>query len=252
VPDKERGTAGAETARRALRLLEIVTAAGAPADLNGVVDASGLSRPTAYRLLRVLAEEGWLQRAGRSGWRTGSRLHRLARTATPPVDPVSAVGPVLARLAEATGETACLHLLDGDTALLAAGTESAAHALRRAAAIGERTPLIRGAAGIAILAALDEPARRRLLAGSTPEAHAALGDRLVQTARRGWAESSGENHPGVAGIAAAITAGTGGPVVGSISVAGPAHRWDAAARHRDAGVLTAACAEATRRLQGAP
>jgi IclR family transcriptional regulator, acetate operon repressor len=240
--------AGAETARRALRLTEIVTTAGEPVDLATVVDASGLSKPTAYRLLRVLAEEGWLDRVGRSSWRPGTRLHRLARAGATSLDPVDVARPVLHKLADATSETACLHLLDGDAALLAAGQESSAHALRRVAAIGERTPLTRGAAGIAILAQLGHASQDRLLATLTPNSRSKLRKRLTETSRRGWSESMGENHPGVAGIAAAINAGPGGPVVGSISLAGPADRWNQAARNKAVRFLTSACEEATRRL----
>jgi DNA-binding IclR family transcriptional regulator len=241
-------TAGGETARRALRLLEIVTTAGGPVDLNAVVDTSGLSRPTAYRLLRVLGEEGWLERVGRSDWRPGSRLRRLAHVGATSIDPVEVVQPILLKLADATGETACLHLLEGDDVLLAAGEESSAHALRRVAAIGERTPLTRGAAGIAILSKLDTAAQDRLLAGLAPNARPKVRKRIAQTAGRGWSESSGENHPGVAGIAAPISAGPAGRVIGSISVAGPANRWNEAARHQAVGLLTSACHEATRHL----
>jgi DNA-binding IclR family transcriptional regulator len=241
-------TAGAETARRALRLVEIVTIAPDPVDLGAVVESSGLSRPTAYRLLRVLGEEGWLERVGRSEWRPGNRLRRLARARATTLDPVEVIQPVLRRLADGTGETASLHLLDSDTALLVAGAESSAHALRRVTAIGERTPLTRGSAGIAILAHLDTASQDRLLAGLSPTTRPKLRKRLVQTAQRGWSESSGENHPGVAGIAAAISAGPDGPVIGSISLAGPANRWNEAARHGAAGLLTAACHEASRQL----
>jgi DNA-binding IclR family transcriptional regulator len=158
------------------------------------------------------------------------------------------VQPVLQDLAAATGETACLHLVDGDAALLAAGVESAAHVLRRVAATGERTPLTRGCAGIAILAHLDTAAQERLVAGLAPKARSTLRKRLTVIARRGWSDSVGENHPGVAGIAAAIRAGSDGPVIGSLSVAGPANRWNDSARRRAVGTLTSACDKATRQL----
>jgi DNA-binding IclR family transcriptional regulator len=231
-----------------LRLVEIVTAAADPLDLSAVVEASGLTRPTAYRLLRVLGEEGWLERVGRSEWRPGSRLRRLAPARTTTPDPAEVVQPVLHQLADATGETACLHLLDGSTALLVAGAESSAHALRRVTAIGERTPLTRGSAGIAILAQLDPASQDRLLAKLSPTDRTKLRKRLVATAEQGWCESSGENHPGVAGIAAPISISPGGPVLGSISIAGPANRWTQAARHRATRLLTSACQEASRQL----
>jgi DNA-binding IclR family transcriptional regulator len=200
------------------------------------------------RVLLHISRQKHTRTAAGAGWRPGNRLRRLARARTTTLDPAEVVQPLLHQLGYATGETACLHLLDGGTALLVAGAESSAHALRRVTAIGERTPLTRGSAGIAILAQLETASRERLLAGLSPNARSKLRKRLAWTAERGWCESAGENHPGVAGIAAAVSAGPGGPVIGSITLAGPANRWNEAARHQAAALLTSACQEATRQL----
>jgi DNA-binding IclR family transcriptional regulator len=240
--------AGAETARRAVRLVEVIAASDSPITLDAVATSARLSRPTTYRLLRVLAEEQWLERSGRTEWRVGSRLTRLARNLVQAIDPVAVVQPSLATLAKASGETACLHLHDGDSALLATGSESENQALRRVAAVGERTPLVRGSAGIAILAHLDPAEQGRFLRSVARDERGALRRRLAETGRRGWASSVGENHPGVAGIAAPVFAGPGGDVIGSISLAGPAGRWTARARRQAATKLVQTCAEVSAEL----
>jgi DNA-binding IclR family transcriptional regulator len=240
--------AGAETARRAVRLVEVVAASDSPITLDAVATSAQLSRPTTYRLLRVLAEERWLERSGRTEWGVGSRLARLGRNLVQAIDPVTVVQPSLATLAKVSGETACLHLHDGDSALLATGSESENQALRRVAAVGERTPLVRGSAGIAILAHLDTAERGRFIDSVAPVERGALRRRLDETGRRGWASSVGENHPGVAGIAAPVFAGPGGNVIGSISLAGPAGRWTARARREAAAKLVQACAEVSAEL----
>ena len=59
--------AGAQSLRRALSVLRVVAAgreAGLP--LSEVVQATGLTRPTAHRLVNVLVEEGIVEKRARS------------------------------------------------------------------------------------------------------------------------------------------------------------------------------------------
>lgn len=245
--DEARGTAGAETARRALALVELIADAGAALDLSAVVDRSGLSRPTAYRLLRVLGEEGWLARTGRSGWSTGVRLQRLGRQLAQGPDPAQAVAPVLATVAAATGETACLHLIDGREVVLIAGSESG-HVLRRSVRVGERTPLFRGAAGTAALAFAAIDVKERVLRPLDSSTREEVERRLDTIKASGWSQSIGENHAGIAGIAAPVTAGSTGPTVGSISVAGPADRFTESARAAAVDLLLDQAGRATEAL----
>jgi IclR family acetate operon transcriptional repressor len=214
---------GAETARRALHLVELLAEQADALPLATLVSRSGLPKATAYRLLRVLQEEGWTERSRQEGYRIGPRLRNLAERINPRVDLEQLARPHLQRLAASTAETATLYVRRGTHAELTAGAESPVHALRLAPFVGERTPLNRGAAGIAILAHLPDSEQAALLGPTPPKA---LTNRLTACRRDGYALSSGENHPGVNGIAAPLTAGNAGPTLGSIAVAGPASRWD--------------------------
>lgn len=214
---------GAETARRALHLVELLAEQADALPLATLVSRSGLPKATAYRLLRVLQEEGWTERSRQEGYRIGPRLRNLAERMSPRVDLEQLARPHLQRLAASTAETATLYVRRGTHAELTAGAESPVHALRLSPFVGERTPLDRGAAGIAILAHLPDSEQAAILGPAPPKA---LTDRLTACRRDGYALSSGENHPGVNGIAAPLTAGNAGPTLGSIAVAGPASRWD--------------------------
>ena len=243
------GIEGAETARRAGRLLEIVATAGGPASLEWIGAQAGLSKSTAYRLLRALQDEGWLERTGRAGYQVGRRLIRLAAAIDPGRDLAERARPWLESLASLTSETATLAVRDGNWALVAAGAESTAYALRQAVQIGHRTPLARGCSGLAILAWLPGPEHgqiaRELAAGShIPAADVAgLDGRLRAIVRDGFVRSFEENHPGVAAVAAPVFLGTGGPVAGSLIVGGPVGRFTPDAIERAIPDLVQVCAE---------
>jgi DNA-binding IclR family transcriptional regulator len=248
------GIEGAETARRAGRLLEIVATAGRPAPLEWIGEQAGLSKSTAYRLLRALQDEGWLERAGRAGYQAGPRLIRLAAAIDPGHDITERARPWLESLASVTAETASLNVRDGNWAVTVTGAESTKHALHRAVQVGHRMPLARGCTGLAILAWLpaaeQEQAARELAAGEyISQADVdGLGRRLSTIARDGFVRSAEENHPGLAAVAAPVFMGTGGPVVGSIAVAGPVGRWTREAIDAKVPDLLRACAELSASL----
>jgi IclR family transcriptional regulator, acetate operon repressor len=220
--DGESRTEGGETARRALRLLEALAAAGPPRGLDELAETVGLTRSTAYRLLRVLQEESYVERAGAGGYRLGGRFAALAVAALPQLDVYAAARPVLTALARRSGETASLHRRAGDLGLLVLAAESEQHSVRRVAAIGEANPLSRGCSGLAILAGLPPAEQDGVLHRTVPEdERPALRTALDGIRERGYVLSHGANHPGVNGIARGLPGAAGT----SVAVSGPAERW---------------------------
>jgi IclR family transcriptional regulator, acetate operon repressor len=215
---------GAETARRALRLMEAVVTVGEPIGLAELAELVGLSRSTCYRLVRVLQDELYLERLDSGGYRVGSRLVGVAAAVLSQSSVYTAARPALRVLADAAGETATLHVRSGNRAVLVMGVESTEQALRRAATIGESTPLTRGSSGQAILAHLHKTEAGPIVARA--EDPAALRAALNDIRAAGYALSYGANHAGVHGIAAPIpsTFRAGAPV--SVAVSGPGNRWD--------------------------
>ncbi len=64
---------GADGPLRALRVLETLGGMEQPAGLAGIAAANGLTKTKAYRVLRSLQNEGYVDHVGRSGYRVGSR-----------------------------------------------------------------------------------------------------------------------------------------------------------------------------------
>jgi DNA-binding IclR family transcriptional regulator len=235
-------TEGGETARRALRLLEVVVTAQEPIGLNDLARRVGLSKSTCYRLLRVLQDELYVDRVEPGGYRVGTSLVALSATVLSQAALYQAARPALHALASASGETATLHVRSGDRAVLVLGVESTEQVLRRAATVGETTWLGRGSSGWAILAHLESAEAERIVGRS--EQPEALRSALGEVRRLGYAISFGANHPGVHGIAAPVMSSfttSSGEL--SVALSGPAERWTEDRMLQFADLLLQTCAD---------
>lgn len=215
-----RRTEGGDTARRALHLLELVSASPTPLMLDDLVRQTGFGRSMVYRLLRVLQEESFIEHAEGGGYRGGSRLYALGASALPNYDQYSAYVPMLEQLAADAGESSTLHRRVGYRAVLVIGAESKVHPLRRVWTAGELTWLSRGSAGIAILSSLPLDEIDAIVAQESPEDAVRIRRDVNRTRKQGYALSFGANHPGLHGVATTLP-GT----EMSVSVSGPGQRW---------------------------
>lgn len=84
---------------RALRVLEALAGMQQPASLPAIVLATGLSRTKAYRALRVLQDNGFIDHLGHGGYRLGSRSVALASLIGPRPALLRCAYPLLRRLA---------------------------------------------------------------------------------------------------------------------------------------------------------
>lgn len=191
-----------------------------PLALAGLVEATGISRPTAHRLATALEAHGLVRRDTGGRFALGFRLVGLGRAAAGELDVVEAARPALERLREETGESVQLYVRDGDRRVCAFALESP-HGLRTIVALGASLPLDRGSAG-------------RVL----------LGD----TGGRPWVESVGEREEGVASVSAPVH-DAGGRIVAAVSVSGPVHRTTKAPGRRYGGAVVAAAAGVEAALQ---
>lgn len=148
----------------------------------------GVHRSIAYRALQTLAGYGFV-RVGEDGlYRAGARLAALSQAYLPELR--SRAVPVMRDLSDRVGATVALFVAEGNYAVaieMVAPTTVGHHIAFRQ---GERTPLDRGAAAYALLAAQppspDEP-------------------EVVQLVRmRGYAVSHGEVEAGMHAVAAPI------------------------------------------------
>jgi IclR family transcriptional regulator, acetate operon repressor len=240
------------TALRGLQVLEALAGMRQPASLRAVAERIGLSESQAFRVLRELEREGYLDHLGRSGYRLAGRSVALATLIGPRPAMLRAIQPVIARLAHLTGEAVVLHLRSGAARVLVLGVPApSGPILDPAGVLGERSPLAVGSSGRIILAYLPSSALVDIdLAGLT-------GDQLSAIRERGYETSFGENHPGINGVSAPLLAyrednredaGQEGEALGSITIAGPAERLSEADFPRVLPMLLAACRDLGPRL----
>ena len=118
---------------RAAAVLDAVE--GGARTFTAVVEATGLARPTAHRLLRALVALGFLSQAEGRGYVPGPRLLRLAASALRELPLRDLAHPTLERLARETGESAQLYVRSNDRRLCVDAVESG-HELRTIVEVG--------------------------------------------------------------------------------------------------------------------
>jgi DNA-binding IclR family transcriptional regulator len=215
-------------------LLVLDAVAGGATSLATLTKRTGLSRATAHRLAVALEVHRLLARDADGRWRIGPKAAELAGGGTDRL--LAAAGPVLARLRDATGESAQLYRRVGDRRLCVAVAERRS-GLRDTVPIGADLPLTAGSAGQVLLAwAEDDP----LLADAAFTARI-----LAEVRRRGWAQSAAEREQGVASVSAPVR-DQAGRVLAAVSVSGPLERLGRSPGRLHAAAVLSAAGELSR------
>jgi IclR family acetate operon transcriptional repressor len=226
--------------RRALRVLEALAGMEQPASLLAIAAAVDLSKASAYRVLRTLQDEGYVDHLGRRGYRIGSRSIALASLIGPRPALLQRAHPVLAKLAATSQESAALYLRSGEHRVLVLRAEPNTDPRRHRVRVGERAPLTSGCGGRVILAHL--PAKQAAAVIETNargRRRAEIERELVTIRADGYALSFSENHRHYNGIAAALL--DDGHPLGALAIGGPDERLSESTLHRLAQPLTSAC-----------
>lgn len=206
--------------RVALILRVIAKAGGAGLSIAGIVRATGLTRPTAHRLLKALAADGILDVDEPTGrWHLGPELYVMGTVAAGRFAVEHLARPALRRLAEATGESAFLSIRRGDETVCLAREEGSFPVRSFVLYEGKRFPLGVASAGIAVLAFLPEEEAELIIADDDARVaeygptHAAgvLRERLAETRERGYSVNPGLVVEGSYGLGAAVFDPSGRP-----------------------------------------
>jgi len=195
---------------KAVALLDAVE--GGARTLHELVEATGMSRPTAHRLAAALVAHGLVRRDEELRYLPGLRLIALGQAASRSLPLARAAQRPLDELRDATGESAQLYVREGQGRRCVAVAESP-HGLRTIVPLGAVLELHRGSAGAVL-----------------------RGEPEVLSA--GFAESVGEREPGVASVSAPVYQGT--TVVAAVSVSGPVDRTSRRPAQRYATAVMAA------------
>jgi len=195
---------------RAVDVLDAVEAGAR--SFTAIAEATGLTKPTAHRIIAALQAHGFLMHVGGAGYALGPRLLDLATTALRELPLRQVARPALEQLARTTGESAQLYVRQGDRRICVDAVESD-NELRTIVRVGAALPLGRGSAGKVFLA----------WGPPSDDDVEDIRHSIATTRRRGWADSYGEREAGVASVSAPIF-GPGNHLLAAISVSGPRSR----------------------------
>lgn len=213
---------------KSVALLDVL--ATGPASLAELVEATGVSRPTAHRLARAWEHHGLVGRDDEGRFRLGARAAAWAGAAgSGPL--LDAARSVLTALRDATDESAQLYVRDGNRRICIASSERPS-GLRDTVPVGASLPLDAGSGGTVIRAFSLDPGESQ-----DPD--------LRRVVKRGWAESVAERESGVASVSAPVL--RDGRLVAVVSVSGPIERLGRTPGRRFSAPVMAAARDLERR-----
>lgn len=216
---------------RAFAILDIFEEKG---PLVGVVELSEnlkLHKSTVFRLLKVLEQHKYLERAHEDGkYKLGSKIIHLGMCALADVDVAEAGQGYLEKLVSLTGETAHLGVLRGGQIISVAVAHGSKN-LRLGVHVGGSSPPHCSALGKAILAFLSSDECQRVISNIDFSAHtahtiskkSAFLKELSRIRKNGYSIDNEEFEEGLKCIGAPVF-NYSGRVVAAISIAGPAFR----------------------------
>ena len=232
----EKGGDNVRAVDRALAVLLAFTPQDHELTVGELQKRVDLSRPTLYRLLYTLEQNGFLVAAGEpQRFRLGPSVARLAHAWTASLDLAVIAEPVMRRIWKSSGETVAIFVPQGALRRCVAEIPSL-QALSFKRGVGYTERIARGATGRAILAHLPvSDAELRTSTRDTKLDFDELRRELERTRKRGYAMSRNELIEGAVAIAAPFF-DRHGAIAGSIGIFAPATRMNertVAARARE-------------------
>ena len=216
---------------RAMIILDCFTRERAELRLGELVGLTGLHKSTLYRLLGAMRAYGLVELdESTSTYHLGLKLFELGSLAITRIGIEKHAHPILEKLAEQTGETAHLCVLDGRDVVYVAKVESR-QTLRIPSAVGQRNPAYCTGVGKVLLAHLGEERLAQYLAETTlnPFTRKTITSRrdlraaLQLIREQGYGVDDQEREEGVRCVAAPVRDHSG-RVSAAISIAGPSMR----------------------------
>ena len=251
MKSRETTGAGSKTAiqviDRMMVLIDALTASPAPASLKSLAAATRLHPSTAHRILGVMVQCGFADRADPATYCLGIRLLELGNVVRSRISVRDIALPFMRDLAAATGETVNLSIRRGDEIVYVERTTENASMMRVVQVVGARAPLHITAVG-KIFLTTENPAELKAYADRTRlpaytknslTSLAALDKELDKVRKQGFAHDNEEAEIGVRCIGAGIRDDSGALVAG-LSVSAPTDRlkpaWSAQVRETAARI----------------
>jgi len=237
--------------RKVSEILNCFTVRDPELTLQRIIRETGFPSSTCQRLVQNLVREGFLDRDG-DNYRIGIGMVRWAAPGTLGLNGVRLVQPILQRLRDETGESACYYLRDGVFRTIVAVAETR-HVVMRPFMVGMVMPIYAGAPGKVFLA-FDSAARAELegnaltrFTAATPVTLAAIDAQIAEARRLGYFAAFGERHQDVGSISAPVF-NHAGILAGALGLGFPTQRIGPEAVAVLGPLVAAAAAEASEAL----
>jgi DNA-binding IclR family transcriptional regulator len=220
---------GVRGVERALAILDVITEDRV--SLAEITRRTGLVKSTVWQLIHSLEKFGYLLRLDDGAFRLGPKTHQIGALYQRHFGLSDIVVPRLKRLVADLQEGASFSVLDGGQRICLHHV-NASRAVGQFLQEGEPLPLSPGAVGD-VLSAFN----------------GARGKRSNEVRRNMYSASARESDPELAACAAPVF-GTGGKLVGALSVSGPRYRLESLGAERIVPALTSCAKELTRACGG--
>ncbi|WP_338749507.1 IclR family transcriptional regulator [Janibacter alittae] len=242
---------------KACTVVEALAGGEAEYTLAEVAESSDLGKTTVHRLLASLQRVGWVERGPRNGYRLSLRMARLTHASLKQFSVRHEALPHLRTLAGEFGDTAFLLVPAGDDGALVVEMVEGNNPLKvNTVTIGATLPYHAGG-GPAVMAALDDSLRERVLNGPrqaftefTDTSRAALEEKFSRIREQGYVFAKDDLNIGVAVVSGPVY-GPDGAVTCTLSLGGAADHYDGDQLEKIITGVRAACAALSERL-GAP
>lgn len=216
---------------RVLDILETFHASQRPLSLTDLAELAGIPKSSCHAIVGTLSARGYLYTLTRPRALYPTRKFYDLAQAIHARDPfVERVMPMLERLRDSSRETVILGKRQGDMVIYLEVVESP-QSIRYSARPGEFKPLHSSAIGKALIGSMKEAELRAFLQGrelqsatsaTLTDQEALLAD-LLESRRRGYFLTRGENVPDVWAVSAFLTVNA--ETLG-VAIAGPRHRME--------------------------
>ena len=232
---------------RACSIMEVLAAERGDVPLARVAAETGLTRPTAHRILATLEMAGWVRKTAGGRYGLTVKAFTVGSAAPEAATLRETARPVVAWLAAETGDTAYLLVPHEGRATCLERIEGPHPVRVHAVSVGGSIPMVGGGAPMAILAhrpdLLDEAAPSGRL-----RTH--LRRRVEEILAQGYAMTTDDMIPGVSALGAAVFDASGQAVAG-VSVSGTNDRFTGRELERRIQAVKRAAAEITGHLRSA-
>ena len=210
---------------RALDVLAVLGGAERPLSLSELAAQTGCSRTAAYNIATTFEIRGLVRRDSQNRYGLGWGLLELGEQARSRSDLSDAARPVVEDLAESTGETVLLGVVDQDSVIYVEKAESR-RSVRMVEAPGRRLPLHQTATGLVLLAHASGGFHDRYVASlacADDQLTEWLQDTTSAIQATGYAISVQDLDPDLTSASTPVI-NPGGESVAALTVAGPASR----------------------------